>query len=172
MKTNIKHISIIGAFIAISMIFSYIESMVPSFIPLPGAKLGLANIVNLLALFIFGPLEAFIIGAFRVFLSALMFGNMISFFMSLSGFLLSYFIMLILYRTKKFSVPGISLAGGAFHNVGQLICASVYMGNSGILSYMFLFVVFGVITGLIIGFLGKMIYETVKTYDWISERNS
>lgn len=165
---KITKISLIGVMIAAAMLFSYVESMIPVVVPVPGVKLGLANLIVLLSLYLMGEKEAFLIGLIRVCLSALLFGNVFSFFMSLFGFLLSFFVMLFLYKTNAFSCFGVSLAGGAIHNITQLIVASFIIHSIGLLKYTFLFTVIGIITGLIIGFLNNMIFERVKHYDWIS----
>ncbi|MCQ2520386.1 MAG: Gx transporter family protein [Lachnospiraceae bacterium] len=170
MSTKIQKISVIGGLTALAMIFSYVEFLVPSLIPVPGAKIGFSNIVILLAMFAIGCGEAFIIGILKVFLTALLFGNLLSFFMSLSGFLLSFFFMLYLKKWGKNSIPGISLGGGVFHNFGQLLAASVYIGNLSLAKWSFIFSIYGIITGLITGFICKMIYERIKKYDWLSSR--
>ena len=168
MKVNVKELAVMGVLTAVAMIFSYVESMFASFIPVPGVKLGLANAMILLALFAVGKWQAFAIGLVRVLLSALLFGNIMSLWISLAGFLLSFFFMLLLKRMGKFSLIGISLGGGAAHNLGQLICVSVYMSSFLMMRYIFLFSLFGVLTGLVTGFVCKLIYERVKEYDWLS----
>lgn len=170
MKYGVKKVVLIGVLISAALIFSYVEFLFPSFIPVPGVKLGLANIVVLLAMLILGIKEAFLVGILRVILSSILFGNFISFFMAVSGFLLSFLFMAYLYKMDRNSIPGISMGGGVFHNFGQLIAASVYIGNFGLFKWAFLFSLFGIITGLITGFICRMIYERVKEYDWLSSR--
>lgn len=165
---KINKISLIGVMIAGAMLFSYVESMIPIMIPIPGVRLGLANIIVLLSLYLLGAKEAFLIGLMRVCLSALLFGNVFSFSMSLFGFLVSYSFMLIIYKTKAFSCYGVSLGGGAFHNMTQLVVASVIIHSTGLFKYTFLFTLVRVLTGLLMRFLTNMIYERVKHYDWIS----
>ena len=169
MKDNIKRIAAAGALTAVALIFSYVETLISSFIPVPGVRLGIANIVVVLALFMMGPWEALAIGLLRIVIASVLFGNPVSFAMSLSGFALSFPVMLILKKTGKFTIPGISLGGGAAHNFGQLICAMVMLGNAGLLRFSVLFGLFGIITGMIVGFICKMIYERVKDYDWLSK---
>lgn len=159
----------LGVLTSISLIFSYIESLFPVFIPVPGIKLGLANIVVLLTLLLFGVAEAFAVGIVRILLSALLFGNLISLFMAFSGFLASFCFMVILKKSGKFSVPGISVGGGVLHNFGQLLAAFIYIGNRGLFSLSLYFTIFGILTGLITGFLCKMIYERVDRNDWLSK---
>ena len=89
-RVNVKRLCVMGVLIAAAMLFSYVESLVPGFLPIPGVRLGLANIVVLLALLMFKPGEAFLIGFIRVLLSGILFGNPFSLAMSCSGFLLSF----------------------------------------------------------------------------------
>ncbi|MBO7334321.1 MAG: Gx transporter family protein [Lachnospiraceae bacterium] len=167
MKTDIKKIALLGAMTAISMIFSYVETMFPIILPVPGVKIGFANALIVLALYMFGPIEALIVGILRIVLTALLFGSVISFLMSLSGFALSFLIMYLLFRSNKFSIPGVSLAGGAFHNFGQLITACILMGSTALIKDTVWFAVFGIITGMAVGFLSKIVYERVKLNDRI-----
>ncbi len=168
-RVNVKRLCVMGVLIAAAMLFSYVESLVPVFLPIPGVRLGLANIVVLLALLMFKPGEAFLIGFIRVLLSGILFGNPFSLAMSCSGFLLSFLVMYIFKRSDKFSIPGISIAGGMFHNVAQLLCARIILSSYGIMIYMFPLCVVGCITGCINGFICKMIFERTDKHDWISE---
>ncbi len=166
--SNVKRVCIIGIMTSLAMIFSYIEGMIPIALPIPGVRLGLANLIILLVMLTQGPIDAFITGLIRIILSALLFGNVFSFSLSLTGFVLSFSVMLILVKTKRFSVPGVSMASGALHNIGQLICASLLIHSKGILTYTFVLVIVGILTGLINGFICKMIYERTKKHDWLS----
>ncbi|MCR5117208.1 MAG: Gx transporter family protein [Lachnospiraceae bacterium] len=168
MKIGVKQLTVMGVLTATAMIFSYIESLFASFIPVPGVKLGLANAIILLALFTVGEWQALVIGFVRVLLSAILFGNPMSLCISACGFLLSFLFMFLLKRSGRFSIIGISLGGGAAHNFGQLICVSIYMNSFLMMRYIFLFSLFGVLTGLVTGFVCKLIYERVKLYDWLS----
>ena len=168
MKVSIKDLAVMGVLTAVAMIFSYVESLFASFIPVPGVKLGLANAIILLAVFAVGEWQAFAVGIVRVLLSALLFGNLMSLCISAAGFLLSFLFMLYLKKLGKFSMIGISLGGGAAHNLGQLICVSCFMSSFLMMRYIFLFSLFGVLTGMVTGFVCKLIYERVKDYDWLS----
>lgn len=166
---NIKRISLIGVFIAMAMLFSYVESLVPSFLPVPGARIGLANIVILLCLYTLGPVEALTVGIIRIVLSALLFGNLFSLALSCGGFVLSFSVMCFLYKSHKHTIPGISAVSGAFHNFGQIIVASFIIGSTGLMSLFVLFAVLGIVTGIITGIICKMIYERTSKYDWLSQ---
>lgn len=168
MGKSIKRLTLMGVMTALAMLFSYVESLVPSFLPIPGARIGLANIVVLLCLYVIGPREAFIVGIVRILLSALLFGNIFSLCLSISGFVFSFLLTVFLYKRKVFSIPGISSGAGAFHNFGQVIAASFIVGNSKLLSSFVWFGILGIVTGILTGFICKLVYERIFKYDWIS----
>lgn len=161
---NILYISYIGILTSLALIFSYIESFIPIPVPIPGVKIGLSNIVILIAIYIFDNKISFISGLFKVIISALLFGTPISFMLSLAGFLLSYTIMIIIKSLNRYSLIFVSILGGILHNTGQIIIAFILMGN-GILVYYPVLVISGIITGLIIGSLSKLIFERIKIND-------
>ena len=169
-NVTVKRLCLMGVLVAIAMLFSYVESLIPVFLPIPGIRLGLANIIVLIALLMLGPGEAFFIGFVRIMLSALLFGNLFSLALSFSGFLLSFISMLIVKKADRFTIPGISMTGGFFHNLAQLCCASLILSSGGIMIYTFPLCIVGLITGIINGFIAKMIYERgdMNRYDRMS----
>ena len=113
----------LGVFTALALIFSYVETLIPISLGIPGAKLGLANLVIVTALYKMRLQEVYVLSVVRVVLSGLIFGNYISILYSLAGGLLSLTVMAALKKGDRFSVTGISVAGGVFHNIGQLLIA-------------------------------------------------
>ena len=109
-----------GMLTALALIFSYIEFLVPLPIAIPGIKLGLANIVVLVCLYTLGERYAFLINCTRIVLAALLFGSVFSALYALAGGLVSFAVMALLKRADAFSVCGVSMAGGVFHNLAQL----------------------------------------------------
>lgn len=156
-------LSYIGLLTTLALIFSYIESLLPIPIPIPGIKLGLSNIIILFSIYYFDYRYAIIIGLLKVVIQALLFGTPLSFTLSLSGLILSLIIISLLYKQKSFSIVFISIMGGVFHNTGQIIAASVIMGKS-ILVYYPILIVSGVITGLIVGIITKFILKRINPY--------
>lgn len=144
-------VAYLGVFLALALICSYVESLIPFYFGIPGVKLGLTNIVVVLMLYCVGTKEAFAISVMRIVLAGFLFGNMFSIFYSLAGGLLSFLIMYLLKRTGKFGVLPISVSGGMFHNVGQLIVAAFVVENYNIFYYMPVLLVAGLVTGLLIG---------------------
>lgn len=162
----------IGVFTALALIFSYVEYLVPIPVPVPGFKLGLSNLVILVILLVFGFYEALFVGLIKVSVSALLFGNLFSFCFSFSGFLLSFFVMVLLLKSGKISVPVVSLAGGVFHNFAQLVVASLLLKGSFAVWILPVLSLLGMGTGLIVGFLALFIFERIKKNDWFSSRDS
>ncbi len=152
----------LGMFLALALICSYIESLIPFHFGVPGVKLGLTNIVVVLMLYCVGAKEAFLISVLRILLAGFMFGNPFSIIYSLSGGILSFLIMLLLKRMEKLNIVSVSVAGGIFHNVGQLFIASVVVENYNLFYYMPVLLVSGFITGFLIGILAQEMVARLK----------
>lgn len=151
MKSRVAYF---GVFTALALIFSYVETLIPINFGIPGIKLGLANLIIIIALYKMSVKEAYALSVVRVVLAGFIFGNLFSIIYSLAGGLLSLTVMALLKKTDKFSVFGISMAGGVFHNVGQLIVAILVMENVNIAYYMPVLLISGLITGFMIGLVG------------------
>ena len=122
-KISAKTVALLAMMIALALVFSYVETLIPINFGIPGVKLGLANLVIVAALYLIGGKEAFLVSVVRIFLSGFMFGNLASIMYSLAGGLLSLAVMLILKKTDKLSILAVSVLGGICHNIGQLIVA-------------------------------------------------
>lgn len=135
---------------ATAIIFGYAESLLPAFSAIPGIKLGLSNIVILLALFRFGKAPAFFIMLIKVSVCALLFSGVNVFIYSLGGGILSLAAMII-FRRAGFGVIGISMLGGIFHNIGQLFSAALMLGSGAVFFYLPPLLLSGMIFGGITG---------------------
>ena len=131
-----KQLAFYGLMIALAMILSYIESLIPPFFAIPGMKLGLTNIVVLIMLYSRGAKSAVFINAVRILLVSLLFGNSVGFIYSLSGGVLSALVMILLKHTEKFSIVAVSIAGGVAHNVGQILAAVLLLNTTSIAWYL------------------------------------
>jgi heptaprenyl diphosphate synthase len=140
-----------GVFTALALIFSYVESLIPFHIGIPGAKLGLANLVIVIVLYKMNVKSAYLLSVTRVVLSGFIFGSMFGILYSLAGGLLSLTVMAVMRRTQGFSVIGVSIAGGVFHNIGQLIVAMIVVESYSASYYLPALLITGLITGLMIG---------------------
>lgn len=158
-----KTIAQMGLMVGLAFILSYLESMLPLQTGIPGAKLGLANIVMLTALVQFGTKEAFFLMLVRTVLSGFTFGSLYSMAYSLSGGFFSILIMSIMYKTRKFSIIGISVAGGVTHNIGQLMVAMLVLKSLDLKYYAGFLVICGAMTGLFNGVICKSIQKHLKS---------
>ncbi|MCD8398219.1 MAG: Gx transporter family protein [Lachnospiraceae bacterium] len=156
MRTKVAYL---GMFTALAMILSYIESLFPVFYGIPGVKLGLANSMSLVILYLIGAPGAFCVSIVRGVLTGFLFGNLFSIAYSLAGALLSMAVMVFMKRFPHFSVVGISMMGGIAHNIGQLIVAIFLVENLNLLYYLPVLVLSGLVTGLVIGLLSAEIVK-------------
>ena len=157
-----KHIAYFGLLLTLALILSYVESMIPIFVIVPGVKLGLANLVVLICLYSFEVRYAFLLSILRVILVGLLFGNLFSILYSLAGAILSLLVMFFTKKVLKLGILGVSVLGGVFHNVGQLLVAIVLVSNYRI-SYLFPYLLLsGILTGAIIGILTNTIVPYLK----------
>jgi len=155
-------ISTYGLLIALAFILSYIEALFPPPVPIPGIKLGLANLVVLAGLYTMGVKEAFVLSLIRIILVGLTFGNMSTMLFSLAGGILSWLVMSLLKQVKSFSLVGVSVAGAVSHNIGQIITAIFVTENINIIYYLPFLLLSGLITGAVIGIIGAMIIKRIK----------
>lgn len=163
-----KTVARIGMCVSLAMIFSYIEVLIPFHFGIPGVKLGLANIVIVIGLFFLEIREVFLISIVRILLMGLLFGNGASLLYSLAGGFLSLAGMFLLKRIQKFSVTGISVAGGVLHNVGQILMAAILMESGSILYYLPVLLAAGVVTGLLIGLLSAKVITAAQKADAVT----
>lgn len=157
-----KKIANMAMLVAVAMIFSYVESLIPINFGVPGMKLGVANLVTVTGIYFLALPEVLLVVIMRVLLIGFLFGNGMSIIYSLAGGILSVLVMELLKKTKGFSEVGISIAGGISHNIGQLIVASVVVENMKLVYYLPALLIAGTITGFLIGILSKKLLPVVK----------
>lgn len=152
-----KRVAMAGIFVSLALIFSYVESLIPFDFGIPGIKLGLANVVVVTGLYLMKLPDVCLISLIRIFVSGLLFGNMMSLIYSLSGGILSLIVMLLLKRTNKFSVIGVSISGAVCHNIGQIAAAIIVTGVPVIVYYLPVLMGVGIITGAVMGIIASRI---------------
>lgn len=152
-----------GVFTALALIFSYIETLIPFHIGIPGVKLGLANLIIVVALYKMGAKEALVLSVVRVVLAGFIFGNLFSILYSLAGSLLSLAVMAFLKKKGWLSVYGVSMAGGIMHNIGQILVAMAVVETFSVAYYIPVLLVAGVLTGLIIGITANEMLRRLRT---------
>lgn len=119
-RTASRKIALCAMLMALAMIFSYVEVLIPINLGVPGIKLGIANLVVVVGLFFLPAGEVLMISVARILLMGYLFGNGMSILYSLAGGLLSFLVMFLLKHIKEFSITGVSIAGGVTHNVAQI----------------------------------------------------
>ena len=157
MKT--RKITVLAMAIALAMILSYVESLIPA--PgIPGVKMGLANIVVVFCLYRLGWKEAAGVSLLRVFLVSLLFGHAASLMYSAAGAVLSLLGMIVLKATNRLGCVAVSVIGGVLHNVGQILVAWALMGPN-VVYYLPVLIVSGTVTGVLIGVLAGLIVKRI-----------
>ena len=147
-----KRLCVIAMLLAISIVLNLLESLLPVFVP--GVRLGLANIVILIMLYEFKPIEAFAVDLLRILLVGLL-RNFLSptFFMSLSGGVLSFFVMYLFSRLKIFSPVAVSVLGAVSHATGQVIVAIIILSSQAVVYYLPFIAILSIATGALSGIL-------------------
>ncbi|SCY08545.1 Gx transporter family protein [Butyrivibrio sp. INlla14] len=162
-----KKITTIGILIALALILSYVESQIPAFVAIPGMKLGLTNIVVLTTLYILDVKSAMLINVIRIIIVAILFGSAMSFAFSFVGGMLSTIVMILLKKSGRMKIIGVSAAGGITHNIGQILTAMVLLGTKAIAWYLPVLWISGIFSGVIIGIIGGLVTARLGKLDQI-----
>ena len=150
--------------IAMSLSMFLLESLIPMPILPPGANLGLSNILIIVALYILpSEIDALIVLIVRIILSAIFVGSPTVLIFSLSGGLLSFAAMVIIKHSERYSIIGVSAAGGFFHNVGQILAAIFVMDSWQIVNYLTVLGICGVFTGVLIGIISSEVVKRIPS---------
>lgn len=144
-----------GMYLAVALILSYVESLIPFSFGIPGVKLGLANLVVVLMLYLADWREALVISILRIILSGAMFGNLFGILYGLSGGLLSFLVMALLVRKDAFHVVTVSICGGVVHNIAQLAVAAWLVDSYYVIYYMPVLLIAGILTGTLVGIVSR-----------------
>ena len=161
-KTNTKKLVMMALVASVAMVLSAIELQIPAFTTIPGVKIGFANIAVIFALYRFGAKEAITISLVRIITIAILFGNASTLIYSLAGAFLSFSVMLLLKRFTPLSTVSVSVAGGLFHNIGQIIVACLVMETAAIaieLPWLFLS---GTIAGIAVGVAASFLIKAMQ----------
>lgn len=166
MDNTLRRNIYIALLVAQGVIIGLLENMIPfPFAIAPGAKLGLANLITIIAIFTMKKTDSFFLVLLRLLLTTLLGGTLSTFFYSLAGSVLSYFGMLLVKSLgpKKVSIIGISATGGFLHNVGQLLVASFIAQSSSVMLYLPILSFIGILAGIAIGIAANYLLEHVDT---------
>lgn len=148
--------------VALAMVLSWLESLVPLSVAVPGVKLGLTNLVVIFALYRMSLRDAAVISLVRVALVSMTFGNAYSLAYSLAGAVLSLGVMALLKKTGQFSMVGVSVAGGVCHNIGQILVAIAVLGTARIAWYLPVLLLTGLTAGVCVGVVGGILTRRIR----------
>lgn len=159
-----RRVTNLALLVSIGMVLSIIESTFPPLLPLPGAKLGLANIATVIALYLFGPSMALEVTVVRTVLGGLLRGSVVGLFLGFSAGIVSTVVMIVLYLLvdRYLSVIGVSVVGAAAHNVTQLAAAYLLVGQAALFYYIPYLVLVSVPTGLFVGFASRRVTASLE----------
>lgn len=152
----VKKLTVLALFTTLSLAIYAVESAIPPLVPIPGFKLGLANIITVILLRNASAKDALLVLIARILLSALLFGHALSLLYSLSGGILSLLLMTLgtwLLQKKRFFLTG--ALGGLAHNAGQLTMALIVTATPGVAAYLPFLILSGILTGLFTGLCGE-----------------
>ena len=157
MKT--KKLTTLGLSVALALILSYVESLLPPLVAVPGVKVGLPNIVVLFLLYRYGWKEAGAVSLIRLLLTAALFTGFAAFFYGLSGTVLSLAGSALLKRSGRFSPLGVSVSGGVLHNLGQIALAALILDSGYIFAYLPILLLSGTLAGALVGGLAGVLIQ-------------
>lgn len=172
--TKTRKMVFLSLLVSQGLVLHIIESMIPVPFITPGAKLGLANIVTAISLYLFGEIETFIVIIVRLLLSSVLGGSISSLLYSIAGALFSFIVMALIKRIgkDKVSIIGVSSAGAVFHNIGQITIAALIVQNVNISLYLPILTMSGIGTGFFVGLTSRYIVNhlnrlntTTKLFD-------
>ena len=172
-KSDVKQMTLCAILISMALVLAYMERFIPlqMIVPLPGIKLGLANVVTLMALFFLGTGKAFTILILRCILGSVFGGGISGLAFSLTGGVLAMTVMCIFKHCKRISVYGVSVLGAAAHNIGQILVAVLFMGSVYVIGYLPYLLVVSVFTGMATGSLCSGVFGILRRNTQILEHD-
>ena len=164
MKKKTQQLALGAMLTALALGLSTMENLFPvtAVIPLPGVKLGLANIITLFALYRLGAKPAMSILIARCLLGSLFAGNFSALLYSLMGAILAMLVMIGLKQSKRLSIFGVSIGGAAGHNIGQIAAACITLGNTAVLGYLPILLAASLITGTVTGLVSSLMFRAMR----------
>ena len=159
-KQNAQRLALLGLCASVALLLSYVEALFPPlFAAVPGIKMGLPNIAIIFVLYRYGLRDAALVSLVRLVVVAMLFGSAMTFLYSLAGAVLSLAVMTLLKRRNFLSTVGVSVAGGVFHNAGQILVAMVLLRTAEIGYYMIVLAITGTLSGILVGLCGAFLLK-------------
>jgi heptaprenyl diphosphate synthase len=173
MSKNKKYALII-ILVTNAIVISFLESFIPIPVPVPGVKLGLGNIITMIAISFLGLNDVIFIVVVRCFVIAILTRGVMMLAFSLSGGILSALVMWILYKKLQevFSIKGISVIGAIVHNTTQVLVASLILGQVVVMFYLPVLLISSVVTGLITGSIGELAINEIRRKDLFKNKDN
>lgn len=163
MRNKTRRVALLGVLTSVALVLSYLETMLPPIsTAVPGIKMGLPNIIIIFLLYKFGLKEAVTVSLIRVFIVALLFGNVMTLAYSVAGAVLSLGLMTLFKKLDFFSQVGVSIIGGISHNLGQILVAIFLFDTIQIGYYMIVLSITGTIAGVIIGIISSILVKKLE----------
>lgn len=154
-----RRITKLAFMLALGLLLSYIESLIPFYFGIPGAKLGLGNLMVLLILYTYGMKDALLVNIVRILTAGILFSNLFGILYSIAGALFSFLAMVFIKRFTKAGVTIVSIVGGIFHNIGQIIVATILISHFSFLYYLPFLLATGIVAGFLIGRLADILLK-------------
>lgn len=170
-KNKVNQMTLCAILVSMALVLSYIEHFIPlqMVIPMPGVKLGLANIVTLMALFFLGTGNAFTILILRCILGSVFGGGISGLAFSMVGGVFAMTVMCVFRNCKRISIYGVSVLGAAAHNIGQILVAVFLMGSVYVIGYLPYLLLVSVFTGLATGSICAGVFRVLKANTQITQ---
>jgi len=162
--TETNRITNLALLVSIGLVLAIIESTLPPLLPLPGAKLGLANIATVIALYLFGPRMALEVTVIRAVLGGLLRGSVVGLVLSFAGGVVSTLVMIALYvlLDDYLSIIGVSVAGAVTHNLTQLAAAYLFVQHTALFYYTPYLMLVAIPTGLFVGYASRTVADSLS----------
>ena len=161
-SSSAQFVARVALMASLALIFSYVEAIIPYNPGIPGIKLGIANVVTVIALYKYGWKEAASVSVIRIIVAGLLFNGVFGMLYSLAGAVLSLIGMIGLKKTGLFSAIGVSMAAGVLHNMGQLFVAAALIEDLRIFFYFPVLLFSGIAAGILVGIISTMVLRVVK----------
>lgn len=159
---RVKDMALCGVLTALAVIVGYLEQFIPLPVAAPGVKLGLANVVTVVTLYLMGWRAALGVSMARVVLSGLAFSGVSAMLYALAGALAALAGMCAMARCRAFSIVGVSVMGALLHNAAQYAVAAAIVRTAGLLSYVPVLLIAGTLTGMVVGVVAHVLVERLR----------
>ena len=166
-RENLEKMMLVVLIAALAIVLGIIEALLPIKLPIPGMKLGLANIMVVIGLYYLDIKDMFFVIILKTVLTTLLLGTFSMFFYGFVGAILSYLAMITVFKLGKnqVSLIGVSMLGGIMHNIGQIIVAMILIQTKAIAYYMMFLLPLGLITGIVVGIIAKITMSRLNEFD-------